>query len=917
MSLKAVTEPSDDPLVGRADEIAGLRRLLLRTEPGGASMLVEGEAGIGKSAVLAHLVDLAVDARYRVLTCTGLESASPVGYAALHQLLKPLLKHMDRLPARQHEALASAFGLAHGSSPDRLLVSIASLGLLEEAASTTPLFIAVEDLHWIDRSTQHVVEFIGMRLGESAVSMVATTRSSWSGAPRFEGLERTVLGPLDDTASRRIIVEAAPQLSEAQKARVLREAGGNPLAIRELAVAVSAPTRRAALRRVLPTTQRLEQAFLGRLADVPRRSRSLMLLAAAADDADMLEVLDAGRLLGLALSDLAPLEAEGMLRVVDERPRFRHPLIRAAILGASPAHELQQAHSALAQTVRDPARAAWHRAATTFERDEAVARALEDAGSRAQSRGALDEAAAAFARAAELSELDEARASRLARAADVSRSAGLGAEALELVEEAERIAAKPETIALLATTRNGLSLTTGLTGHTPADVERTIAVLAGPHNAELRMSVLWAAAMTVRGRNLAEVEWRKIERQVRAIETQSPLKPIVLALMSPLGRVDQDVRAALPQLVAELDDSPIGMLSLAIAAESLHDIDTALTCWGLARERFHERGAPADEAQALRGKGTLLMLRGRLREGIADAEFGARMARETAQPLIEGMCIATIARGYAILGDTEMTAATLRRQKALSSVYPLAMATADARWAAGMVALAENRYHDALIDLTHVTVHPTRGLWAIADRAEAAVRAGRADTVRESVEVAERSARAYRSAFLGSLVARSRALLAESDGDGAGAEAHFIRCIGMGEFGESPVELARSHLLFGEWLRRERRTVEARTHLAQALAAFDTIGARMLAERAAAELRAAGAAPRRGEPGLATGSALTPQELQVAVLAARGMSNKEIADRVYLSHRTVSTHLYKVFPKLGIASRSQLRDALEQSGHLR
>ncbi|WP_066042270.1 AAA family ATPase [Herbiconiux solani] len=916
MSLTIASRAGGGPLIGRSAELEELRGAVIHSEPVGVAVLVEGEAGIGKSSLLAEITSRAADAHYRVLTCTGLERASPVGYAALHQMLRPLLRHRNRLPHRQREALESAFGLADGSSPDRLLVSVAALGLLEEVASSTPLFIAVEDLQWVDKSTQHVVEFIGLRLGGSQVSLVATTRPAWNGGPGFQGLERMLLGPLDDAASRELLAEVAPDLSEAQRVRVLREAGGNPLALRELAIAVSGPARRTGLRSVIPTTQRLEQAFLGQLVDVPERSRTLLLLAAVADDSRMLDVLDAARLLGLDLGDLAPLETAGMLRVVDERPHFRHPLLRAAILGASPTEALQRAHSVLAQTVRDPARAAWHKAASTFERDDVVAQDLEHAGAQAQLRGALVEAAAAYHRAAELSESNDGRSARLARAADVSRAAGLGAEALESVEEAERIATRPETITLLATTRNGLALTTGLTGHSPADIDRTIARLKGPENADRRMDVLWAAAMTVRGRNLPPAEWRKVERQVRAIHTQNPLKPIILALMSPLGQVDEDVRSALPQLIPQLDQSPIGMLSLAIAAESLHDIETALTCWGLARERFHERGAPADEAQALRGKATLLMLRGRIKEGLAEAEFAARMARDTAQPLVEGMCIATIARGYATLGDSELTAATLQRQHELAAMHPLAMATADARWAAGIVALSENRYRDALIDLTHVTVHPTRGLWAIADRTEAAVRADRADTVRDSVDAAEGAARAYRSPFLGSLVARSKALLSDAEGNAKDAEQHFAAAIGMGEFSESPFSLARTELLFGEWLRRERRPVEARPHLKRAMDTFDSSSATGLAERAAAELRAAGEAPRRG-PAAAELSPLTPQELQVALLAARGMSNKEIADRVYLSHRTVSTHLYKTFPKLAISSRSQLRDALEEGGYFK
>ncbi|WKK72773.1 helix-turn-helix transcriptional regulator [Rathayibacter oskolensis] len=694
---------------------------------------------------------------------------------------------------------------------------------------------------------------------------------------------------------------------------MLREADGNPLALRELPLAMTGPVRRNGLRSVVPTTQRLEQAFLGQFGELPERSRSLLRLAAVAEDATVLDVLEAARLLGLDIGDLGPLEAAGLLRIVDERPRFRHPLLRAAVLGASQTAELQDAHAALAQTLRDPARAAWHRASSTFERDESVAEDLGAAGRRARLRGALVESSAAYRRAAELSVSQENRADRLAQAADVARSAGLSAEALEAVEEAELIATRPATITLLALTRNGLSLTTGLTGHSPAEIDRTLARLGGPENADKRIEVLWAAAMTARGRGLPSEEWRRIDRRTRAIRTRNPLKPIILALMAPMGQIEDDVRAALPQLVAELDQSPIGMLSLAIAAESLQDLETALTCWSLARERFHERRAPADEAQALRGRASILLLRGRVVEGLADAEFAARMAGDTAQPLVQGMCIATAARAHAMLGDAGAALDAVRRQRELSEIHPLAMASADARWAAGILAMADNRYRDALIEFTHMTVHPTRALWAVADRTEAAVRAGRADTVRDNVDRAERAAHVHRSAFLASLVHRCRALLADSEGRSDTTAEHFDRAIKTGEFSESPFESARTHLLYGEWLRRERRPAEARPHLARAFHVFDASSARPLADRAAAELRAAGETPRPGAAASGAVSLLTPQERQIALLAARGMSNKEIADRVYLSHRTVSTHLYKTFPKLGITSRSQLRDALEQA----
>ncbi|SMH44250.1 regulatory protein, luxR family [Rathayibacter oskolensis] len=916
MSLTFLLGGHEHPLVGREHEVEQLTSALESARGAGMAVLLEGEAGIGKSALLTAMMRHAEDTGFRVLRCTGFEQASPTGYASLHELLRPLLRQLDVLPVRQREALATAFGLAEGPVPDRLLVSIATLGLLEEAASRSPLFVAVEDLHWIDTSTRHVIDFIGLRLGESPVALLATSRTAWGGAtPSASPLDRLVLEPLDDRASRAILTEVSAGLNEAQKVRVLREANGNPLALRELPLALRGPVRRNGLRSVVPTTQRLEQAFLGQFGDLPERSQALLRLAAAAEDAGMIDVLEAGRLLGLDIGDLSPLEEAGLLRIVDERPHFRHPLLRAAVLGATPTAQLQEAHSVLAQTLRDPARAAWHKASSTFERDESVAGDLEAAGRRARLRGALVESAAAYRRAAELSESQENRADRLAHAADVSRSAGLSAEALEAVEEAEQIAVRPATITLLALTRNGLSLTTGLTGHSPADIDRTIARLGGPENADRRVEVLWAAAMTARGRNLPQEEWRRIDRQARAIRTQNPLKPIILALMAPLGQVEDDVRAVLPQLVAELDQSPIGMLSLAIAAESLQDLETALTCWSLARERFHERRAPADEAQALRGRASILLLRGRILEGLADAEFAARMAEDTAQPLVQGMCLATVARAQAMLGDAGATQDAVRRQRELSEVHPLAMASADARWAAGILAMADTRYRDALIEFTHMTVHPTRALWAVADRAEAAVRAGRADTVRDNVDQAERAAQVHRSAFLASLVHRSRALLADSEGRNDTTAEHFDRAITTGEFAESPFEAARTHLLYGEWLRRERRPAEARPHLAQAFHAFDACSARLLADRAAAELRAAGETPRPGAAASGAVSPLTPQELQIALLAARGMSNKEIADRVYLSHRTVSTHLYKTFPKLGIASRSQLRDALERGEH--
>ncbi|MFE4967581.1 LuxR C-terminal-related transcriptional regulator [Streptomyces sp. NPDC056660] len=913
MPQTAPSVPPDTDLVGRLAERERLAGYVALGRVGGVSVVLEGEAGIGKSALLSWLASRALEDGYRVLRCTGLEQASPVGYSALHELLHPILGLIDALPRRQREALTTAFGLTEGPSADRLLVSIAALGLLEEAAASTPVCIAIEDLQWVDRSTARVLDFVALHLAEAPMLVAATGRPVTEPGGVVGGvMERLPIAALDADAAEELLARVAGTLRPATRARVLREAGGNPLAIRELATALNERGTPRGLAAVLPITGRLQHALLGRLAQVPPRSRELLLLAAVADDAGMPDILEAARLLDLTSADLTPLETDGLLRVAENRPVFRHPLLRAAIQGAASTASVHRAHWALAQTLKDPVRAAWHRASSTFERDEAAAAAVAEAGRHAQARGALAEAAAAYQRAAQLSEQTAHRAARLAMAADAARAAGLSAEALEILEEAEGLAADAATTSRLAVIRSTLSLTTGLTHYSRAS--RSTGPSPGA-DAESRAEVLWAAALNARGRNLPAAEWRRIEDELRALDTASPLKPIALAVLAPLGHVEEDLRALLPQLVPEMVHRPLGMISLAVAAESLQDLETALTCWGLSLERFHELGAPADEVQSLRGRAGILLLRGRIREGLADAEYAARMARDTAQPLMESMCVATVARARAMLGEPEATSAALRRLHALASQYPLAMASADARWAAGIVALAGNQYRDALIEFTHMSVHPTRSLWAIADRTEAAVRAGRADSIRQNLAQAEQAARAYRSSFLTSLVERGRALLADADGDAAGAQEHFARAVQAGELSESPFELARTHLLFGEWLRRERRPAEARAHLSGALSVFESVDAKMLAERAAAELRAAGEAPRRPDgTSAAPAAALTPQELQVARLAAQGLSNKEIADRVYLSHRTVSTHLYKVFPKLGIASRAQLRDALQGRG---
>ena len=896
--------------LGREVELQRLSELVASSVMTGTAVIIEGEAGIGKTTLLRSAAAEAEAAGFRMLKCAGSQNTSLMGYEGLHELLHPLMGYEDSLPDRQRNALMTAFALIEGPVPDRLVVSIAALGLLEEAASRRPIFISVDDAQWLDPSSAAVIAFLGVRLSNAPVLMLATARSGGNEAEFAPAVDRLTLSALLDEDAALLLDATASDLSPSSRSRILRESAGNPLALHELPAALRAHRVEHNIRGSrLPMTRRMEDAFLDQTRGLPGTSRILLLLAAASDDISLPDLMSAAKSIHLSLADLAPLEAAGLLNVSRNNVEFRHPLLRSAVQGAASTDEWIRVQAALAGAVSEPARAAWHRSAATFEHNEGVAQELEDVAIHARNRGAQAEAAAALQRAASLSPEASDKARRLAYAAETARAAGLSAESIELLEGVDPSETDPNTIVQVAMTRLILSLTTGTPCLTREDFEELGRRLTDPKDSEKRLEILWGAAINARGRALPREDWRRIEGELQAISTRNPLKTIALAALAPSESVAR-LRAELPNLVPRLKDEPLAMLSLAIAAESLQDLETALTCWGLSAERFHEMGSPGDECQALRGRANILLLRGRFTDGLADAEYAYRMAMDTAQPLMASMSAATVARANALLGREKEAQEAILQSYSLSKKAALALVSADARWAAGLIALSQHRYREALIEFTYMTVHPTRALWTIADRTEAAVRSGRSDSVRENVEEAEKAAATYKSSDLMMLVERSKALL----GEGTIAAEHFERSIALGLLSETPFELARSRLLYGEWLRRERQSIAAREQLFEALTEFETIGAESFADRAAVELRAAGEAPVR-RPVVNSKQRLTPQELQVAQLAAAGMTNKEIADRIYLSHRTVSTHLYKLFPKLGITARMQIREALDSMGY--
>jgi DNA-binding CsgD family transcriptional regulator len=903
-------------VIGRTSELDELARVARSVTAAGAAVVIAGEAGIGKTRVVEEFSELARAEGFRQLRCTGLEGEGHAGFAGLHELLHPVLDEAEGLPERQRQALFTAFGMADGPAPEGLLIGLAVLGLLEEVAARQRLLLVVEDVQWLDPSTAEVIRFLARRLSAAPILLLATVRTAAGDAEPAKSLTgiHLTLGPLSAADSALLLDSVASDLTPAHRARILQEAGGNPLALREIAVALRdrGPAPEAPLPPLLPTTRRLEQAFLAQTAALPAASRRLLLLAAAGGELTLSDLVAAARQVGLGPEDLDPLEGSGLVEVWQGRVRFSHGLLRSAVYGAASSIERADAHRVLAAVAQDPMRAAWHRAAAAGARDENIAAELEAAGMGAAQRGALAEAVNALERAAALSPEAAPRARRLAAVAELARQAGRTNDALGAVRQARPLATQPAVLVELAGTEIVNNLMSGL----PSPSERSLVALArrlaGPagddHRAE-RIRLLWATAVQLALRpggqhNAAEVmaELTKADPDLR-----DPLQLIGLALLDPLGYASQ-ARPRLETLLPPVLTEPRVLLSLGLAAETVQDLPTALAAFTAGRTHLQRSGALGDESHLLAWLACQRVLGGSLYEGVADAAMAERIATDLGLPAVAAAAAASGALGLAWRGERTEALAALARIGERSPDALWTSTTARAAWASGHLALQQRSYRDAWLELRKVSADRTTALWALGDFTEAAVQSGKAASARRVLDGAERDAAWLKSPDLDMLVQRCRGLLAA----GIEAGAHFEAALERGRGGLAVLERARTQLAYGQWLRREP---DARDQLSAALYAFEEHGAEEWANQAAAELRAAGVPtgrrPRAGRPGAGV---LTPQELQIARLAADGLTNKEIADRIYLSHRTVGAHLYKIFPKLGITNRAQLREVMTDLG---
>lgn len=899
----------EDLIVGRDAELA---RLVHALDPASADRVVTliGDIGTGKSALLDQVARLAAADGARVLRAEGTESESSLAFSGLHQLLRPVSAEVDGLPGKQRAAIRAALGEdAPATGPDPMLIGVALLSLLSELGGEGPVLVVLDDAQWLDRASLDALSFAARRLEGEPVTILVAARSGgdWPGVDHR--LATLTLGALDDAAAGRLVDLQPMSPSGPTRTRILDQAAGNPLALVELTR--SATTQGAATLAAgpLPLADHVERLFAARLTGLPARTRRGLLLLAAMDSVDSATAVPAV----LAEADdgaWLPAEQAGLVRRTGQDLRFRHPLVRSAVYHAAPFDDRSEAHRSLAESLLDePDRRAWHLAAACPGPDAAVSAELELTAVRARRRGGHAAAARALQRAAELAPGREDGARLLVEAASTAVFTGDIAWVEELVAA---VRARTDDSALLASAAVHAGRLAVLTARHSTVFSRLAdaAEQLAPSQPAAALDLVAGAAVVrfYSGEDAQRERIRRILSRIPADASHAGLRTWVRAV-SDYSDDRAGLVSALPQLFAEAAARPERSVMVGIMAWLLDETPRAVSAFDEAFDRWELRGAlPEGLGGAV---AWAYVERGRW-EQARDA-----CARITAIGRAAGLdhavaCAATVeAAVLALQGD--VTTARVRAEEALTLIDPLESRSVFvyARRALGAAAVAEGAYETAYEQLRVVftadgaPVHYHASYPALADLAVAAVRCGRRE---EATMIVERSARTLAgntSPRLYALISRARGLLADTDD----AEPHFRAALADPVLEYWPFERAQTLLDLAEWLRRRRRIAEARGPLTEALETFRRLGARPWIERARAESRAAGLDVTSTAPDAL--AELSPQQQHIIKLAAEGRTNREIGEKLYLSPRTVSSHLYRSFPKLGVTARSQLRDLID------
>ena len=903
-------------LLGRRTETEALDRLVEVVRAGESRALVlRGEPGVGKTALLEYLAGRA--AGCRVVTAAGVQSEMELAFAALHQLCAPMLDRLERLPVPQREGLRTAFGMSAGPVPDRFLVGLAVLGLLSETAAARPLVCLVDDAQWLDGASAQVLAFAARRLGAESVAVVFAARVP---AGDLAGLPELAVGGLPEQDARALLDSAlAGPLDAPVRDQLVAETRGNPLALLELPRGLAAAELAGGfgLPDALPLTGRIEESFRRRVDALPDQARRLLLLAAAEPAGDPALLWRAAGRVGIGAAAAQPAAEAGLVEF-GARVRFRHPLVRSAAYRSASAQEKQEVHGALAEATdpaADPDRRAWHRAHAAPGPDEDVAAELERSAGRAQARGGLAAAAAFLDRATVLTPDPAQRAARALAAAQAKVQAGASDAALNLLAMAEAGPLSELQHARIDLVRGQIAFASTAGSGAPALLAEAAKRLEPLDAALARQTYLdaWLAAMFA-GRLAGAGDLHEVSRAARSAPPPpgaprpSDLLLDGLAVLVTEGRAQAaSLLQQAARVFAEEEIPPAERLRWATPATL-----AAVMVWN--EERCH--AIVARQLQSCREAGLLaqvvIYVNWMAIRTVCRGDFAAAAAL-----VAEAEAIAT-ATGTRFAPPAAVLLAGFRGAEAEAAPLIEAVITAAraagqglgvqfSHWAAAVLYNGLGRYETALAQAQQAAEQAPElhvCMWALPELIEAASRTGQTRRAAEALAWLAEVTRVGQTDWGQGIYARCRALLS----DGEDAERWYRQAADRLSRTRLRPELARAHLLYGEWLRRERRRTDAREQLRTAHGMLEAMGMTGFAERARRELRAAGDTARTRPT--ATSVELTAQEAQIARLARDGLSNPEIGTRLFLSPRTVQYHLRKVFTKLGITSRSQLNRVL-------
>jgi DNA-binding CsgD family transcriptional regulator len=910
------------PLLGREAELQQLTDLLDAVDRHGAALVVRGEPGIGKSRLVSEVADLGRRRKMTVLATSGVQSEARLAFAGLQQLLRPLRSESAQLPPSHRAVLDAALGVGEENPPEHFRIALAVLDLFSEAATDRPLLLIAEDAHWLDQPTVDILSFVARRLESEPIVLLAAARVGYPTAFSAGELPELQLQPLGPESATQLLKGSGAHLSPGERTRILREAAGNPLALVELPAIAGGLDDDQLMPGLVPLTERLERAFAARAADLPPETQLMLLVAALNDGESLGEVIDVGNSLAEEPIDVAMLQRAADVAIVDldERSvRFRHPLMRSAVSQAAPVERRRRVHEALADVLAgEPDRRVWHRAALISGEHESVAVELEDAASRARRRGATGVAVTALRRAADLS-APERRISRLLAAAALAFELGQADVVEPLLQEADRLEPGPierARITWIDEAVNTIVRIRPLGGARPARSLIETAEEAGrAGDRDLHIEILWLAALRASWSGLDPATSKILREAAARVGPPDPDDPRVF-----IAHVYADPFAVPPEsmeklraMVADRTYEREAVTHLGSAAFNLGAFEVADPLIREVVDLLRESGRLGHLPRMLTLQGIVAARLGDWNTAIPAAEEARRLAAELGEPQWEGGGDAVEALIAGMRGDEEAAQRAAARTERIGLQAQANVVSALALPGRVLASLGSSRHAEAfdtaerLFNPEDPAFHPSMRCWLIGDLVEAAVNIDRRDHALSRLSEVEALVGDHPETWIALELRYARAVVAT---ESENASARFDEALSA-DLSRWPFQRARLLLAHGRWLRRERRVSDSRSPLRAARDTFDALGCGAWADQARRELRASGESSRRRDPSLR--DELTAQELQIAQLAGEGLSNREIGQKLFVSPRTVSTHLYRIYPKLGVSGRGELASVLSET----